>query len=103
MSNDLLPPEVLQELEAVAHAENRSVADVVNEMIREYVARRHDEKISEESVRFREQHARLFAEYAGQYIAMRAGEVLDHDADLGALHGRVRGQLGNAPILFTLV
>jgi hypothetical protein len=45
----------------------------------------------------------LMAQYAGRYIAMRDGAVLDHDTDLTALHARVRAQYGDAPILIAPV
>ena len=39
-------------------------------------------KISEESLAYQQRHAELKAQYLGQYIAMRDGQVVDHDTDV---------------------
>ena len=103
MTDLVLSPEILSQLEELAQADRRPVSDVLADLVKEYLARRHDEKISAEAARFREQHAALWAQYPGQYIAMRDGQVLDHDVDLSALRQRIRAQYGNAPILLAPV
>jgi hypothetical protein len=37
--------------------------------------------------------------YAGEYVAVQDGQVLDHDPDQRALYLRVRAQFGRRPIL----
>ena len=103
MTDYPLAPEVLSQLEEVAKAEKRNVADLLNDLAKDYIARRHDEKIMAEAARFREQHSQLWAQYPGEYVAMRDGKVLDHDADLSALRQRVRAHFGGAPILIAPV
>ena len=103
MSNYTLSADVLEQLEEVAEDDQRSVMDVLNEIVKEYIARRHDEKISQESARFRAMHGKLYAKYAGQFIAIRDGKVLDHDADVAALHQRIYKRFGHAPILIAPV
>ncbi|HET90013.1 MAG TPA: hypothetical protein ENN99_04620 [Chloroflexi bacterium] len=39
--------------------------------------------------------------YLGQYVAVRAGRVIDHDADRVALYRRVRRQSPDTPVLIT--
>jgi hypothetical protein len=103
MSDYTLSADVLGQLEEVAGDDQRSVTDVLNEIVKEYLARRHDEKISQESERFRTMHSQLYAKYTGQYVAMRDGKVLDHDADVAILHQRIYKRFGHAPILIAPV
>ena len=37
--------------------------------------------------------------YAGEYVAVHGGEVVDHDPDQRALYLRVRGRYGRRPVL----
>ncbi len=61
------------------------------------------EQISQEQRNYERQHSALLAKYGGRYIAMRHGEVIDHDIDRLTLRRRVRKQYGNVPVFFTLV
>ena len=83
----LLDAELVESLKQItAEGDKRSMTDLLNDIVKEYIARRHDEQISAEAARFRERHSQIWAQYPGQYIAMRDGKVLDHDVDLTALH-----------------
>lgn len=99
----LISPDLLEQLEATALEEGRGLQELLNDLVADYVNRRHDDIISAESERFREMHATLWAQYPHEYVAMRHGEVLDHDSDLASLHDRIREQFGRAPILIAPV
>ena len=103
MKDYALSPDVLLQLETVASNDKRNVAELLDDIVKEYIARRHEAQISSEAARFRSQHSELCAKYSGQYIAMRDGKVIDHDGDLSSLHQRVRARFGNAPVLITPV
>ena len=103
MNTSTLSTDVLEQLEKIAQDDQRSITEMLDEIVREYIARRHDEKISQESERFRAIHSKLYAQYARQYIAMRDGRVLDHDDELSALHERIHKRFGHAPILIAPV
>jgi hypothetical protein len=60
-------------------------------------------KIQEEAKRFQARHAELYTQYAGQYIALQEGVVLDHDVDLLILYDRIQACYGDEPILITPV
>lgn len=60
-------------------------------------------QIDREQQAYETQHSQLMEKYAGQYIAMRHGKVVEHDPDRVALSKRVRDKYGNQPILITLV
>lgn len=64
---------------------------------------RQAEQIDREQRIYESRHGELLAQYRGRYIAMRNGQVIDHDADRLALRRRVRKQHGNKAIFFTLV
>lgn len=76
---------------------------VLNSAVRRYLWDLDRMKISEESKRYSQQHAKLKVMYLGQDIAMRNGDVVDHDADFDRLRGRVRQKFGHAPIMMTRV
>ena len=61
------------------------------------------QQIELEQQSFVAQHDALLRTYAGQYIAMFQGCVIDHDVDRVALSLRVRNQYGNQPVLITMV
>ena len=61
------------------------------------------QQIEIEQQSFAAQHDVLLRAYAGQYIAMFQGRVVDHDLDRVALSERVRDQYGNQPVLITIV
>lgn len=39
----------------------------------------------------------------GPYVAIHEGQVIDHDADLHALHSRVYARMGSIPVLLQKV
>ena len=47
------------------------------------------EKIRAETDAFHAQKTELLIQYAGEYVAMHQGAVIDHDLDLRTLHLRV--------------
>ena len=57
--------------------------------IRRYLRQEAERKIRGEEQHFRAQHARLLDEYAGQFIAMHEGQVIDSDTDELALYLRI--------------
>lgn len=98
-----LRDQLADQLKSSASRRQISVDQLVNDWLTEQLWREQKQKIQEEAERFRAKHAELFALYAGRYIAMRAGVVLDHDADLLTLHTRIRAQYGDEPILMAPV
>ncbi len=60
-------------------------------------------KISEESRIYQRHPAELKTHYLGEYIAMHAGQVVDHDTDCVALRQRVCQQFQHTPVMITLV
>ncbi len=96
-------PELYKRVEEAAAEHQASIDTLLNNAVRRYLWDLDRMKISEESKRYYQQHANLKAMYLGQYIAMRNGDVVDHDADFDSLRGRVRQTFGRAPVMMTLV
>jgi hypothetical protein len=95
--------DLVRSAEKVAQEQGTDVASLVNEWIERELALAREQKIHEESVRFRAQHSDLQAKYLGEYVAMRGGEVLDHGADVQALYLRMRDRFGDEPVLIAPV
>ena len=95
--------ELIEPIRKVAAEQGTNVESVVNEWLSRQLALAREQKIKEESARFRAKHTELWAQFAGKYVAMRNGEVLDHDKDARQLYLRIKKQYGDAPILIALV
>jgi len=52
---------------------------------------------------FEEQHEQLVAQFLGQYIPMRQGQVIGHHPDLAVLITNTRQSYPDTPILFRQV
>ena len=94
---------VADRLKVEAERRRISVEALANDWLEDQLWREKHKKIQEEAERFRAKHTELYAQYAGRYIAMRDGGVLDHDADLVALHDRIRARYGDEPVLIAPV
>jgi hypothetical protein len=118
-----LPDQMVEQLQAVADREGSALADVLAEAVEQYIAlsspvtlQNNDEippwkvkreeqerQIDEEQKRYEARHSELFKQYAGQYIAMYKGEVVDKDSDDTELSKRIRARFVNTAVLITPV
>jgi hypothetical protein len=99
----VLPPQLLNSLQEIAHERGQSVEAVVAELVRDYLREQRHAQLMAEMDRFRAQHADLLAQYRAEYIGLHIGRVLDHDLDGGVLYRRLQRQFGDLPILIVLV
>lgn len=87
----------------VAAEHGQPIEAVMNDLAQNYLrAERHAQLLAEMD-RFRAKHGELLTQFNGEYIGLRNGEVLDHDADGGQLHKRLRQQHGGLPVLIVQV
>ena len=98
-----LRPEVADQLKFEAERRRTSLEALANSWLEDQLWRERRKKIYEEADLFRARHAELLARYAGRYIAMHDGVVIDDDADLLTLHNRIRTQYGDEAILIAPV
>ena len=105
-----------ERLRSVAAIHNLSVPELLERAVESYLsaAATTSEPRSEISAAQRFQidkehqafvalHPGLLESYADQYVAMREGQVIDHDHDRVALSRRVRARYGNQPVLIAPV
>ncbi len=59
----------------------------------------HEHVLAQEQAAWYALEARVRQRYAGEYVAVRGGQVVDHDADQRALYLRVRARFGHSPVL----
>ncbi|HRQ42321.1 MAG TPA: hypothetical protein PLD25_30770 [Chloroflexota bacterium] len=98
-----LPRKLLNPLEQLATRQGSSVEALLEDVVTDYLHEQRHEQLLQEMERFRDQHSQLMVQYAGQFVGMLDGRVLDHDADAGVLYKRLRLQYGDAPILIVEV
>ena len=96
-------PELYKRVQRAALERKSSIDELLADAVRMYLWELDRRKISEESKVYRQRHAELKSKYLGQYIAMRDGQVVDHDADFLALRQRVRQRFEQLPVMITLV
>ena len=103
MTNIAIRDDIIRSIEKFAQEQGTNTEALVNEWLQWQLALKREQRIREEAARYRAQHSVLFPVYAGQYIAMLNGELLDHDPELGPLYHRIRERYGDAPVLMTPV
>jgi hypothetical protein len=103
MTTIQLVPDLAEQIESLVGVDEASAQTFIENAVRAYIARLHRDKIREENKAFMAQYETLLATYLGRYVAMHQGKVIDHDADLRALHLRVYQRIGRKPALLKKV
>lgn len=103
MTTITLTPELAEQIGHLGGTDEESAQQIVEKAVRAYLARLRQEKIRRETEAFQAQYQTLLTDYAGQYVALHEGRVIDHDPDLRALHLRVFEKVGHTPVLLKLV
>ena len=98
-----LSPRLLNPLQLVAKQQEASVEEIVEGLIDRFLREQRHTQLLREMERFRQQHFQLLPQFRGKYIGMLDGQVLDSDADGGALNTRLSRQYGELPILIVEV
>jgi hypothetical protein len=103
MAQISLPEHTLNKLRRAAKARGEKLSDLLDQIIEQYIEDERLHQIDQEQVKFEAQHSELMEHYAGQYVAMRDGKVVDHDKDRAALGRRVRAAFADDVVLITPV
>ncbi len=98
-----LPHRLITPLQQLATAQGSSVEEVIAEALDDYLREQRHKQLLQEMERYRTRHGQLKDQYAGQFIGMYNGAILDHDADGGLLYSRLRQEHGELPILIVQV
>lgn len=122
MTEVMVDKQVAERLQSAAKARGIAVSELIKRATELYlttvsVAQEHNghsvdttdewerqaEKIAREQSAYEAQHATLYHKFAGQFIAIHEGTVVDHDVDRVTLSRRIRATYGKQPILITPV
>jgi predicted transcriptional regulator len=76
---------------------------LASKAIRRFLREEAEQKVRLEEQSFRAQHATLLEQYAGRFVAMHDGQVIDSDDDELALYLRVRERFPAVGILIKQV
>ena len=96
-------PGLIERIHHVARETNRDTTQVVEMAVQAYLDQQDREKIHEETEAFWAMHADLIARYAGEYVAVHHGRVVDHDPDVVRLERRVMERWGATAVLIAPV
>jgi hypothetical protein len=95
--------ELGESLGQIASEKGTSIAEVLNDLARDYVRQARRAKIAEEFEAYQAMHPQLKKTLLGKHVAIHDGQLIDSDSDAMTLVGRVRERFGRIPILFTEV
>jgi hypothetical protein len=98
-----LSPRLLEQVQWIAQWQQVTADELATRALSSYLDRLEWEKIEAEMAAFQSQLPELLAAYPDQYVAIHEGQVIDYDADLRTLHGRVYGRMGSMPVLLQKV
>ena len=90
-------------LEQVAREKNTTPQRLVEQAIREFLRSEARRRMQREMDAFFQLHALLLADYAGEYVAIHQGKLIDHDSDQLALYQRVERRYRDTPVLIKQV
>ncbi len=98
-----LNPRLFEQVRWIARWQNITTDELATRALSSYLDRLEWEKLQSEMDAFQAQLPALLVTYPDQYVAIHEGQVIDHDADLRALHSRVYAQMGSVPVLLQKV
>jgi hypothetical protein len=103
-----IPQKLYQRAERIAWTKHQNVTDVIAEAIQLAEAilaqENHDEILMErEEAVYRAMHVELMAKYAGQYVAIHEGKLVDYDESELALLKRLNARYPDQVVLMRQV
>ena len=99
----LQTPDLVQRVERFARTAAVDETAVVETAVERYLDQIELDKIHTETAAFWKMHARLRANYFGEYVAVHQGKVVDHDLDVLKLEERVVERFGDIALLLAQV
>lgn len=87
----------------MAEARGATLEELAEQAVRQFLRDETGRALQQESTAFRAMHAALTLKYAGDYVAIYDGQVIDHDADQLALVLRIEERYRDAPVLIKQV
>ena len=96
-----LQPPLADEVYQAARHEGRDAAEFLAEAVRQHLAMYRQKRIVAETEAWYRLPAEERKSYAGRYVAVYDGQVVDSDTDRMTLYLRIRERLGREPVLIT--
>lgn len=96
-------PGLIKRIQHIAGETNRDAIHVVEEAVEAYLQQLEQEKIHKETEAFWAMQPKLLSKYAGEFVAVHQGEVVDHDLDAVQLERRVAERFGQTAVLIAPV
>ncbi|MFN8489181.1 MAG: DUF5678 domain-containing protein [Caldilineaceae bacterium] len=84
-----LKDQTASQLTKLAAAQSTSPEDLIEKAIRDLLHAEASRILTRETQIFRAMHEQLLNRYAGEYVALHHGQLIDHDVDQLALYLRV--------------
>jgi hypothetical protein len=91
------------QLRRLAETKGATAEELAEQAVRQFLRDETGRALQQESAAFRAMHADLTLKYAGDYVAIYGGQVIDHDADQLALVLRIEERYRDAPVLIKQV
>jgi predicted DNA-binding protein len=101
--NIRLRPDLSERLQDNAYQSQKSVSDLVNEAVEQYLHTQQRQIIDSEIEAYIQLHPTLWRTIPNQWVAIHNGEIVDQDSDRISLYGRVRAEYGQTPVLIRQV
>ena len=95
--------DLTETLQERAQQGDRSLDDLVNEAVEQYLQEQQRRKIDREILAYHRLHPDLWRTMANQWLAVHNGEVVDQDSDRQALYRRIRAKYGRTSVLIRQV
>ena len=96
-----LQPSLADEVYQAARHEGRDAAEFLAEAVRQRLAVYRQKRIVAETEAWYRLPVEERKGYAGRYVAVYEGQVIDSDSDRLTLYLRIRERLGREPVLIT--
>lgn len=94
----LREPELIATVTQIVESEGRTAAEFLNDAVRKAITTYRQKRIQAESEAWYALSAEQRDAYAGQFVAVHNGQVVDSDGDRMVLFGRVRETFGREPV-----
>lgn len=103
-----IPENLYKRAEGLAKQRNQNLADLLDEALslaeRSFSETKwEEEQMALETAAYEKMHADLMARYAGEYVAIYQGQLVDHDADELALLKRIDAKYPHEIVLLKQV
>jgi hypothetical protein len=103
MGIELKEQSLVARLQQLARQQGGGPEQVLEDAVRDYLDRYEKEAIHRETEYFWAIHTDLLEKFAGEYVALHSGQVVDHDREVSRLEKRVRQRFGWLPVLIAPV